>query len=159
MHQKLFFRAPNANISLPWEGDTPSHTLPRSVALLPRARSLIIMMNVSKTVIFAPNMHQKLFFGLQMQIFPALGGGQPQLVASLPRSSPRRLLSETWKYRSFPEALARFAHSLIIMMNVSETACLMLMFFRYIVVYNYYSAIPCPDPPPLGRFAPSHIEI
>ena len=28
MHQKLFFRAQNAKFSLPWEGDTPSQTLP-----------------------------------------------------------------------------------------------------------------------------------
>ena len=37
-----------------------------------------------------------------------------------------RLFSETWKYTLFPGALARFARSLIIMMNVSDTACLKL---------------------------------
>ena len=57
MHQKLFWGAPNAKFSLPWEQyclgdwwDTPSQTL-------------------------------------------------PLLIASLPRSSPRSLLSATWKYR------------------------------------------------------------
>ena len=37
-----------------------------------------------------------------------------------------RVLSETWKYASFPEALARFARLQIIVMNTSETAFLKL---------------------------------
>ena len=114
-------------LPLPW--DTPSQTLPPLGRFAPSqitfrdmeiyvistgARSLIIMMNVSSCPLaiwrksYSSHLCPKyasetVFFGLQMQSFPALGGGHPHLVASL----PRRLLSETWKYRSFPEALAR----------------------------------------------------
>ena len=90
------------------------------------ARSLIIKMNVSETacskldVIVLPPaiwrksyssnlcskyMHQKLGF-FRAQNFPCPGRPSPCSVALLPRSSPRRLLLETWKYKSFPEALA-----------------------------------------------------
>ena len=40
MHQKLFFRAQNAKFSLPWEGNTPSQTLPPARSL----RSLAIIL-------------------------------------------------------------------------------------------------------------------
>ena len=71
-------------------------------------------------------------------MFPCPGRGNtpsqtlPRLVASLSRSSPRRLLSETWKYRSL---ISRGARSLIMIMNVSETANFMLVFCRHTVVY------------------------
>ena len=60
---------------------------------------------------------------------------------------PRRLLSETWKYTSFPQALARFACSLIIMMNVSKTARLKL------------DVIVLPPPPPPLIFGGNHILV
>ena len=58
------------------------------------------------------------------------GTGTPRPPSRSVTSLPRRLLSEAWKYRSFPE--------LIIIMNVSETACLTLD----IIV------LPYPPPPP-----------
>ena len=71
IHQKLLFRAPNAEISLPWEGVSqgPSPTIRR----------------------FAPSQ-----FSSQITL-------------------------ETWKYKSFPDALARFACWLNSMMHVCET--------------------------------------
>ena len=87
------------------------------------ALSLIIMMNVSKTaclkldVILCPlaiwsksyssHLCPKyaseiiciIFSGSKCKNFPALGGGHPLIYRPDPRSSPRRLLSETWKYR------------------------------------------------------------
>ena len=61
---------------------------------------------------FCPKyMHQKLFFfwggWLNVQSFPCSWRPSPRSVALLPRISPRRILSETWKHKSFPEALAR----------------------------------------------------
>ena len=59
-------------------------------------------------VIFAQNISTRnCFFGLQMQNFPCPGRGDrpsPRSVTTLPHS----LLSETWKYRSFSEAVARW---------------------------------------------------
>ena len=43
---------------------------------------------------------QTVFSCSKCKNFPALGRGTPHLLASLPRSSTRRLLSETWQYIS-----------------------------------------------------------
>ena len=92
-----------------------------------------------------------------------------------------------WKY-AFPEALARFARSLIIMMNVSDTVCLKLdvivllpllfggnhilvIFAENVCIRNCFffraqnakislpwEGTPSRTLPPLGRFAPSQFS-
>ena len=52
MHQKLFFPAPIAKFSLPWEGDTPlSYLIPSPARAL---RSLAILLGGPITRIFEP---------------------------------------------------------------------------------------------------------
>ena len=100
---------------------------------------------------------ETVFSGSKCKMFPAQGGGHPHTSTWLFRSLAV-LLSEIWKYTSFQEALGRFARSLIMMMNISETACLMWVFWRHTVVYiivPYHAQIL----PPLGRFAPSQITF
>ena len=41
------------------------------------------------------------------------------------------------------------------MMNISETACLMLVYYTVVYIVPYHAQIL----PPLGRFAPSHITF
>ena len=66
-------------------------------------------------VIFSQNIYiRNSFFRAQNAKFSLPWETLPRSVALLPSSSPRRLLSETVKYKSFPEALACFARSLII---------------------------------------------
>ena len=67
--------------------------------------------------------------------------GHPHLVDSLARSFPRRWFSGHENIGHFQR------RSLILMMNISETARLMLVFCWHNVVYD--SAIPCPDHPPI----------
>ena len=144
MHQKLFSRAPNAKLSLPWGNPLPDLPPARSLRSLAdyfrrhgnigyfQRRSLAkhyhdecIWNGMLKAwcyrlapllfggnhilVIFAQNMHQKLFFRAPNAKFslPWEGGTPPRPSPRSVASLHRKLLSETWKYRSFLEALAR----------------------------------------------------
>ena len=77
-------------------------------------------------VIFAQNIciRNFLFSGSKFKIVPALVDHPPFGCFATSQFSSQIILSETWKYVShFQRRLLAFARSLIIKMNVYETAC------------------------------------
>ena len=97
----------------------------------------------SETVFWAPNAN-----------FPCPGRGAPPLG----RFAPSQFSSQITFGDMEISVIFRGTRSLIMMMNVSEMACLMLVFCRHTVVYIIvlYHAQTLP---PLGRIAPPHITF